>query len=278
MERGSMVTDLPALWDFSKPRESEQRFLAAMADATRDDALVLQTQIARTYGLRGDFERARKILSEIEPQVRSAGPISLAYYHLELGRSYASATHPPNSITPANRELARSAYTQAFELAKDAGLDDLAVDALHMMTFVDSSPEDQVQWNRKALTYVLDSGRPEARRWAGSLHNNMGYSLHALGRYEEALEEFELALAIREEEGDPERVRIARWMIAWTYRSLGRLHEALALQLRLERECDDAGQPDPFVYEELENLHRQLGNLDQADHFATKRKTLETSH
>ena len=50
-----MTFDLSMLWDFNQPDVSEQRFRAALASAAGDDALILQTQIARTYGLRGDF-------------------------------------------------------------------------------------------------------------------------------------------------------------------------------------------------------------------------------
>jgi len=67
--------------------------------------------------------------------------------------------------------------------------------------------------------------------------------------------EFKLALAARERDGDPQRIRIAHWMIAWTLRALGRLNEALEIQPRLERECDEAGEPDPYVFEELELLY-----------------------
>lgn len=53
-----MTFDLSMLWDFSQPDVSEQRFRAALASSTGDDALnSLQTQIARTCGLRGDFAR-----------------------------------------------------------------------------------------------------------------------------------------------------------------------------------------------------------------------------
>ena len=45
--------DLDALWNFDDPAQSEQRFRDALAAATGDDAFVLRTQIARTYGLRG---------------------------------------------------------------------------------------------------------------------------------------------------------------------------------------------------------------------------------
>jgi hypothetical protein len=91
----TMAIDLAPLWDFNKPELSEQRFREALATATGDDALVLQTQIARTFGLRKDFAKAQDILRSIEKPVSSAGPEARARYALELGRTYASAVHPP---------------------------------------------------------------------------------------------------------------------------------------------------------------------------------------
>ena len=48
------TVDLAALWDFGNPALSEQRFREALAaaerDGRRDDALILQTQVARTLG------------------------------------------------------------------------------------------------------------------------------------------------------------------------------------------------------------------------------------
>ena len=68
----AMAIDLAPLWDFSKPELSEQRLRAALATANGDDALILQTQIARTYGLRRDFARAREILGSFDPQIETA--------------------------------------------------------------------------------------------------------------------------------------------------------------------------------------------------------------
>ena len=55
-----------------------------------------------------------------------------------------------------------------------------------------------------------------ARRWRASLHNNIGYALHQMGRFDEALVEFESALALRQAQGSAESIRVARWMVAWT--------------------------------------------------------------
>lgn len=267
-----MAIDIYALWDYGKPELSEQRFRTALASASGDDTLILQTQIARSYGLRSRFSEAREILAGIEPQIQAAGAGARAHYYLELGRTYASAAHSPESQTPDVKELARSAYLQAFELARDAGLDRLAIDALHMMTFVDTAGEDQIGWNRRAIEYMQASSQPDAKKWEGSLRNNMGYALHSLGRYEQALQEFEQALAVRQRDGNPQSIRIAWWMIAWTLRAMSRLDEALEIQLRLERECDAAGEPDPYVYEELEHLYRALEDTGQAEIYAARRK------
>ncbi|MGW8227100.1 MAG: hypothetical protein ACWGOY_15265, partial [Anaerolineales bacterium] len=69
-----------------------------------------------------------------------------------------------------------------------------------------------------------------------------------------------------------ERIRIAYWMIAWTLRSLGQLNEAVEIQLHLEKEWDEAGEPDPYVFEELELLYQALGDEEKAEFYATRRK------
>lgn len=267
-----MSLDLSALWDFNQPELSELRFRAVLTAASGDDALILRTQIARTFGLRGDFDRARQVLAEIEPQLPGAGAEARARFYLETGRTYASAAHDPQAITPAEKELARAAYLRAVEAAQAANLDDLAIDGLHMLAFVDTAPEEQIAWNRKAIEVLRASTQPGAQKWAGPLHNNTGYALHQLERYEEALEEFRLALAAHEQSGSMQTIRIAYWMVAWTLRAMDRLEEALEMQLRLEKECDAAGEPDPYVFEELELLYQALEQPEQSSFYAARRK------
>jgi tetratricopeptide (TPR) repeat protein len=259
--------DVDALSDHASPEASEQRLRAALAVTwNEDDAVILVTQIARSYGLRGDFARAQAMLAAIEPQLGSAE--ARVRHALETGRTLSSATHAPESQTPEVRARARAAYLGAFELAQAAQLDALAIDALHMMAFVDTAPADQLRWGQQALTLAQASPQPAARKWEAPLRNNVGYALHQLGRYDEALEQFRLALALRERGSDAEATRIAWWMVAWTLRAQARADEALAIQLRLERECDAAGAPDPYVYEELEILYRERGDAAAAARYA----------
>lgn len=267
----AMAIDLAPLWDFSKPELSEQRFRAALPGASADDQLILQTQIARTKGMRKDFASAREVLKDIESKVAEAGPEARARYFLELGRTYASAKHDPAAVTATAKEQARRAFTTALDIAKAARLDALAIDAIHMFAFIDAAPTDQLTWGQAALAVVLASDQPAAQKWEASVRNNIGYALHQLGRYEEALAEFNQAASIREKGKDAEATRTANWMVAWTLRALNRTDEALNIQLRLEREADAAKQPDPYVFEELELLYAGKGNKERAAHYAARK-------
>lgn len=265
-----MSIDIAPIWDFRKPELSEQRFREALPTASPEDAFILKTQIARTFGLRKEFAKAQSELAEIETQLKSASLEGRVRYYLELGRTYSSPVHPLESQSPEVKAQARAAYLRAVEIATEANLDNLAIDALHMMTVVDTSPEDQLKWNRKALALLESSTQPNAKKWEGSLRNNVGYALHLAGRYEEALSEFKLALALREITGKIEPIRIGHWMIAWTLRALGRFEEAVEIQLRLEKERAASDEADPYVFEELECLYRALKNEERADYYAKR--------
>jgi tetratricopeptide (TPR) repeat protein len=267
--------DLDSMWDFSQPTVSEERFRAALKSASGDEVLILQTQIARTYMLRGDFDTARGLLAGTQASAQAAGPEARARYWLETGRSYASHRHPPGSQTAATRQLARDAYIRALAIAKGANLDAVAIDVLHMLPFVDTDPAQQLEWNRQALAMVEVSGQEQARRWEPSIRSNLGESLYDLGRYEEALEQFRQSAAIFEQRPDAHSARDGYWHVAHALRALNRNSEALAIQLRLERECDAAGAPRAYIFEELEILFRAAGNEERARYYAGRIRSLQ---
>lgn len=274
--QGIAAVNVNELWEFSKPALSEERFRAALATAQGDDVLVLKTQIARTWGLRRDFAKARAILAEVEPLIGKAGPEAQVRYWLELGRTWGSAAHKPDELTPEAKAKARDAYDRALAAAKAAKLDGLAIDAVHMYAFIDTAPEDGIKWADEGLKIVRASNQPGAKGWEASLRNNRGYALVQLGRYDEALAELKLALAAREQQGRPGGIRVAHWMIAHTLRLMGRLDEAREIQLRLEREWDGALEPDPYVFEELEAIYKAQGNAERAAHYAGRLKAAST--
>lgn len=268
-----MSIDLTTLWDFQDPALSEQRFRAALERAQGDDRLVLQTQIARSHGLRGDFATARTILASIEPQLENAGAEVRARHALEVGRTFASATHPAGARAASETDLARAAFMRAWQVASAAHLDALAIDAIHMLAFVDTAPEDQLRWGLEALAVIAASTQPAALRWEASVRNNVGCALHQLKRFEEALVQFERAVALREQGTNADATRVAHWMVGWTLRALERNAEALEVQLRLEQACEAAGRPDPHVFAELEILYRQMGDTTRAQYYAQRKES-----
>jgi tetratricopeptide (TPR) repeat protein len=259
------VIDLDALWDFGQPAVSEERFREALTTASGDDALVLRTQLARAIGLQRRFEECAEELAVVELAITGAegvaAPIVSTYLELERGRQLRSAGHP---------EEAKPHFLAALDLAESANLDFLAADAAHMMAITEPG-EAQIPWAERALAIAEASEDPRARKWTASIASNLGWTLHDLGRHEEALDLFERALAEREKRDDAEPLRVARWTVARGLRSLGRHEEALAIQWGLAKN----GPEDGYVEEELGELLLATGQTDEArPHFARAHELL----
>jgi tetratricopeptide (TPR) repeat protein len=234
------------MWDFGRPAVSEERFRAALGTAEGEDALVLRTQLARSLGLQRRFEESAAVLDA----VTASTPLVRTYLELERGRLLNSSGEPAK---------ARPHFLAALAEAEGAGLDDLAADAAHMMAIVEPG-EAQIPWAERALAIAEASQDARARRWVGSVTHNLGWTLHDLGRYDEAQGYFERALAFREQQGDPELIRVGRWTVARGLRSLGRYGEALAIQ----QELASSGPEDGYVSEELGELLLAHGQSEEA--------------
>ena len=237
------MSGLDDLWDFADPVASEHRFREASAGPDGRAAL---TQVARALGLQARYDAAHAFLDEVdaggspvpdevEVAVRSA---------LERGRLHRTA---------GDTETARPFFQTAATTARDAGLERLHVDALHMIA-MDLPPEQSITAHREALAVARGAGSAEARSWEASLLNNLGMAQQDAGDLPASLATFEEALAVCRRDGDDERVRVARWMVGWTLRLLGRRDEALAVQRALRAELDALGAQDPYVDGELDLL------------------------
>ena len=82
------------------------------------------------------------------------------------------------------------------------------MDALHMLAVADSAHAES--WTRSALEYASSAHDPHTRRWMAGLHNNLGWMLHAAGRFTQALVEFQLAEQWAEQAGTPAQQQHAR--------------------------------------------------------------------
>ena len=243
---GAQAMDIKGLWNFADPAASEAVFRERLASVSGDYALSLQTQIARSLGLRSRFDEAHAVLDQIEPHLAGAGDEPRVRYLLERGRTFRSSRQV---------DRARPLFAQAVEAAAAAGLDELSVDAMHMLALVEPAAAEQMRWNLRALALAESSVDANARSWKASLANNIGMTLHEEGKFDEALRQFRSAVIAREPMGNAANTRAAHWMVAWTLRSLKRHDEALDILRRLEREAAAADEADGFVFEELaENL------------------------
>ncbi len=153
-------------------------------------------------------------------------------------------------------EMAVSLFTQACELGLQSGeiADFYTIDAAHMLGIVMPANDEQLKWNLLALGLTEQTAAPRAQNWRGSLLNNIDWTYHDRGDYQQALTIFEQAYAWYEENAKdkPERIRIARWCVARTCRSLERYEEALVLQEDLAAEYERLNEPpDGFVFEEI---------------------------
>lgn len=242
------MIDPRSLWDFSDPAGSEERLRAAMDGASSSDIAVLQTQVARALGLQQRYAEALAVLDGII----SSGPEVQVRLLLERGRVHRSGGDP---------DAAAPLFRAAVDAADAAGLDVLSVDAMHMVALT-LTGQEQIDYTRDILRRARDSAVPAARAWTASILNNLGMAYSDLGRWELALEAFEEALAERRAGSDSEATEVARWMVAWALRNLGRTGEALAAQRALKADLLTSGREDPYVDEEIALLEQ--GHADPA--------------
>jgi tetratricopeptide (TPR) repeat protein len=253
---GADVAAFDDLWNYDDPAATESVFrkllprVAALPDPST--ALQLRTQIARTLGLQKKYGEAGALLDEVEQALPAAAPIVRIRYLLERGRLTSTSGDPA---------AARPLFEEAWEMGPGIGLDRFVVDAAHMVAIV--APEESRVWNERAMELAGRSSDPGARRWRGSLLNNLGWTCHDAGDYARALERFEEALVVRREQGQEPNIRAAQWCVARCLRSLGRLEEALAGQRSLEADAGEEG-PDGYVLEEIAECLLAQGQDDDA--------------
>ena len=199
------MPDLNALWDFDDPAASGARFRAAIdaaeADgdaATADEA---RTQLARTLGLQARFEDGDQILD-----LRRRRP---------PGRGSRPGPVAPRARPPAPVERRHDVRGGARSRRPGRWLGGWARTGWPSMPRTCSRSWTRrracTTWNERALELANTSPDPDARRWRGSLWNNIGWERFEAKDLDGALAAFETALEARREQGKAKETRIAEW-------------------------------------------------------------------
>ncbi len=242
----AMAADIEALWDYNQPAVSETRFREALKTESGDDALELETQIARTFSLRREFTQAHALLDAVQRRMSNkTRPAVRVRYLLERGRTFRSANETVK---------ARPLFLEAWQIGDKEKLTLLAIDAAHMMGIVEAGDEAQ-RWNERAMALAMSSNVPRAIRWRGSLANNMGHTERERGNLDAAIKYFQASLTAFQLTRSGSQIRMAKWQIANVMRLQKRYDEALSMQLLIEMEAAEAAEPDGYVFEEIAEIY-----------------------
>jgi len=248
---------IDALWDFSDPAGSYERFERAMETAEGDVVAELLTQSARCHGLRGKFAQADATLDRAE-EMASPGSVAAVRVPLERGRVRNSS----------RTEGAARLFQKAEAMAREIGAEFYELDAIHMRAIVEA--DRAVELNRLGISRAEASVDPRCRRWRIAFNNNLGWTFHDAGDYDSALTAFRAALAAAEEWGEASRIIIAYWSIARCLRSIGRIEEALSMQLDLAEDP----VPDGYIFLEIAECQLALERFDEAKEAGTRASEL----
>src|SRR4030095_9901757 len=182
---GDSFNDFDKLWNYSKPEETEKKFMEFLpaAEKQKDKSYLIEllTQIARTQGLQRRFDDAHKTLDRAMKMIKPQHIRPRIRYMLERGRAYNSS-----NVFDKAREIFLAAYQQAVKYKEG----NYAVDAAHMMGIMEKG-EESLKWNEIAVKLAEASKDEHARGWLGSLYNNIGWTYFSMKKYDKALELFE---------------------------------------------------------------------------------------
>jgi len=253
-------------WRYQDPLATEQVFkeYEKLLNVHDDTTLLpqLYTQLARCRSLLRDKDGSEFYLStayslievldvhkQIVPRIR---------YQLEKGRLL-------NALNQEDRGSGN--FLTAWNEAIANHCDFYAIDAAHMLGIV-TQGDESLEWNFKAMRHAEQSQDMKAKSWLGALYNNIGWTLHGLKRYDEALQCFLNDEVWYRERHRHEEALIAHWSMAKMLRLLERPDEALRELFVIAEERKERNLPnDGYLSEEIAECLLAKGQVDHSAPF-----------
>jgi tetratricopeptide (TPR) repeat protein len=238
------LPDFDKMWDYGDPAATETNFRELLPAAEKSGDISyhaqLLTQIARAQGLQDKFDEAVKTLDDASFITRDDMALAHIRIFLERGRVLNSSGQP---------EVAMRSFRSAWKWAEAEHYPRYAVDAVHMLAIAAPTPQEQIDWNLKALEMIEND--PTENRWLPAVYNNLGESYARAGKYREALGAF------RKLGDDPYALKDQSRM----HRAMGRPGEALAI---IEPVVQKQSKPDGWLNEEYAECLLALGREPEA--------------
>ena len=216
-----MTDRLRGLWNFDDLDGTEQRLHAQLDQETTDSGRAeVLTQLARVEGLRKSFDEGEELIGQAEALAGDSVPARIRI-DLERGRLLRS---------DGDAIAAMPLFETAFNAAREADEQFIAVDAAHMCAIAAPDRVSRQAWTQRGIDIAQASPDRNVSYWLGPLYNNLGVDHAEAGEHDAALNAFKRALEVRlRYPENPPAIQWAKESVAEQLRALGRDEEAKAV-------------------------------------------------
>ena len=253
--------DLDSCWRSDDLEWTEQNIRSLLTEqseekSTRSTELLIQ--LARVRALRGDLPDARNCLEQAQAIMREKTEVtSELRYLLEHGRVLSLAMSP---------QKAAPVFFQAWDLAVLSRQDFFAIDAAVMLSVILPS-KSQNEWIHQALQLVQQSHSSDAKLWLPQINLLAGWQAYDQRRYEDALLNFQAAISATDANSPGVKRYHLLWSKARALRALGRVTNALELQMEILDQMQALGTVNAHVYLEIAECKQLMKEHGQARTF-----------
>jgi tetratricopeptide (TPR) repeat protein len=250
--------DLSGFWQIDNLPATALKIRALLVEQP-SRSIELLIQLARVRGLQGDLIEAQAHLQQAKMQMAEESPVSpnKLSYLLENGRILLLSMSPRS---------AEPMFRKAWEMAIQSGQDFFAIDAALMLSRL-LPVKSQKIWFQRARQLVQQSKNAEAKLWQGQLNLMAGWLAFDLHRFDDALLNFEAAIVESEANAGHATLFPMLWGKARVLRALGRISEAMTLQLAILDRMQTLGAVNGHVYLELAECNQLLKKHEEARAF-----------
>lgn len=263
------LPDVDGFWNYSDLNETENRIRSQLPSGDQPwtaTGIEVLTQLVRVYSLQGRRKEAHSVLESIRgllptlpdsergrPEVR---------FFLEEGRLHCLSMYPAKAL---------DSFVKAWKQADRLNLHLFAIDAAYMFSITLPMKQGK-KWLHAAIELAEKSQESAGRAWLSHLYMMQGWHAFDTHDYSKALGFFESAIASRSANNPEVHPRTLLWCQARALRALGRIDEALKIQMGLQLEFEGAGETNGHVSLEIAECHLALNDPDKAKSF------YETAH